>query len=1212
MKFTRLFTLSAALALSSQISFAQIASDNAGNYGSGFTNGANGGSGFGSWQINSSAGSGAAGTFIAGSNPGGITGMGAQSFGFYANPNNSGAFVTANRSFSSGGLTNGQTFSFKWGVNYDSGVEGNKGFSLFRGGTSGAELVNINNGGSQDITLNGANVNFGYGANAMTWSFTQLSPTVLRITANDRDGNGAFTTNLVVNGRVDSFRIYASQMQPGDAAQPYFNDFAVTAAVDADSDGMPDEWELAYFGNTTSQVANGDADNDGLQNLAEFNAGTIPNLADTDGDGLKDGFEAANSGYQVVLGSFTWDTARRHAIAKGGHLATITSAAEKNAIAAAVTSAEMTELWLGASRTGTTWGWVTGETWDESAYNNWMPGEPGNTDGQNYLRLKTFAEGWDNWFATPTADGMPVTIRGYLLEKNQATDPTKFNHPLITVASSFQGWNPQPFPANAPANVMTPGTGTNQFVRSLDFSFPTTVNFVGKYANGEVFSSSNNINWGTSGTAGVAQRGGGDIPFNVTSTGWWTFTFNTDTLSYGFARKTFDNYLAYAAAYNLPPAGSGGGESEDYEGDGLTNGQEFAANTNPNSADTDEDFVPDSAEATAGTSPLLADTDGDTLPDWWELTVGLNALSATGADGALGNPDGDLFSNRQEYDGQSNPLDVASVPANRSVTFSLNLNRQINAGTFLTNSHTVEVWGSFNDWGNFTNKFSLTNNGSGIYTATHTVAGAAGATNFYKYVTFPSSNNAVWEDGNNRPLVMGADGVAITNLPTAYLGEVRPVSFSVNMGVQVALGLFSHSTNHKVYVVGQDVEGGWNTGTELSRVGATDVYAGAAFVSGAEGATNVPFKFRVSNALGYEGDLDPNDTDGNSPRRFTLAARDVTQTVSEVFFNNVTNVPANRTVTFAVNMNAQTNTNKISFDLASSTVEVRFFGPSATYQLTNNGSGIFTGSFPLVGAEGTTNNYKYVALVGTNTFFERVDLSRTNSLLNRTFVLGPTNTPQTVHSAASPALFSNDDGVGPVITLKGANPLNLTNGAVFTDPGATAADDAEGTSVDITGSGTVNTSVAGSYTVTYSASDAAGNAATPVTRTVVVAASGSTFAGAYPGQALTNVAPNGRTYLVNYAFGGSSSNAPTWPVQDTSDTNYLTLVAYVRTNHTGSTLTVLGEKASSLNSWDTNNPIDATVPADQTGAPEGTQKRIYSVIKSGNRQFLRLRVTDQP
>jgi hypothetical protein len=64
----------------------------------------------------------------------------------------------------------------------------------------------------------------------------------------------------------------------------------VAAAADSDGDGLPDGWETAAFGNL-SQTAEGDADGDSVSNLDEFNAGTNPNKADTDGDGLSDSEE---------------------------------------------------------------------------------------------------------------------------------------------------------------------------------------------------------------------------------------------------------------------------------------------------------------------------------------------------------------------------------------------------------------------------------------------------------------------------------------------------------------------------------------------------------------------------------------------------------------------------------------------------------------------------------------------------------------------------------------------------------------------------------------------------------------------------------------------------------------------------------------------------------------------------------------------------------
>ena len=68
--------------------------------------------------------------------------------------------------------------------------------------------------------------------------------------------------------------------------------------ADTDADGLPDGYELAQGldplddgSNDPGQGASADNDNDGLTNLEEFLAGTNPTSADTDGDGLPDGFE---------------------------------------------------------------------------------------------------------------------------------------------------------------------------------------------------------------------------------------------------------------------------------------------------------------------------------------------------------------------------------------------------------------------------------------------------------------------------------------------------------------------------------------------------------------------------------------------------------------------------------------------------------------------------------------------------------------------------------------------------------------------------------------------------------------------------------------------------------------------------------------------------------------------------------------------------------
>jgi hypothetical protein len=204
-----------------------IATDNAGNYGSGWTDGSNEGTGFSPWVLSSGTDTGFAGNFIGDPSAAGITGMGSQAFGLFANPPGSGSFSTADRSLTTP-LAVGNIFSFQWSINFDSGSTGNKGFNLYTGVPGTGQIVNVNNGGSSSITFNDTDIGFDYGVNAMTWTFTQISPTSLSLSVNGRDGSGLFTTNISgLSGPVSSFRFYASDMQGGNEAQPYFNNLEV-------------------------------------------------------------------------------------------------------------------------------------------------------------------------------------------------------------------------------------------------------------------------------------------------------------------------------------------------------------------------------------------------------------------------------------------------------------------------------------------------------------------------------------------------------------------------------------------------------------------------------------------------------------------------------------------------------------------------------------------------------------------------------------------------------------------------------------------------------------------------------------------------------------------------------------------------------------------------------------------------------------------------
>jgi hypothetical protein len=114
-------------------------------------------------------------------------------------------------------------------------------------------------------------------------------------------------------------------------------------------------------------------------------------------------------------------------------------------------------------------------------------------------------------------------------------------------------------------------------------------------------------------------------------------------------------------------------------------------------------------------------------------------------------------------------------------------------------------------------------------------------------------------------------------------------------------------------------------------------------------------------------------------------------------------------------------------------------------------------------------------------------------LSGSTFALGDTlvtcNASDGAGNLATPVTFTItvEDTTAPTISLLGSDPVIIAQNSTYVDAGATAADLVDGNlTTSIVVVNPVNTAVAGTSTVTYNVSDAAGNAAAQVTRTVVV------------------------------------------------------------------------------------------------------------------------------
>ena len=106
-------------------------------------------------------------------------------------------------------------------------------------------------------------------------------------------------------------------------------------------------------------------------------------------------------------GPVWWLVAKQEAEAVGGHLATITSAAENDFVRPLVMDGAFNVSLLGGFKVDGSWRWVTGEPW---TFANWYPGEPNNATGNEmYLASWVTPGTWnDVW---PEYQG-----NGYVIE----------------------------------------------------------------------------------------------------------------------------------------------------------------------------------------------------------------------------------------------------------------------------------------------------------------------------------------------------------------------------------------------------------------------------------------------------------------------------------------------------------------------------------------------------------------------------------------------------------------------------------------------------------------------------------------------------------------------------------------------------------------------------------------------------------------------------
>ncbi|MCU0839691.1 MAG: hypothetical protein MUE49_13365 [Rhodospirillales bacterium] len=175
------------------------------------------------------------------------------------------------------------------------------------------------------------------------------------------------------------------------------------------------------------------------------------------------GTGANNHWYELVLDDTKgWTAARGAAIAKGGYLATITSAGEQGFIVSSFFAVDSGygSYWIGLSDAATegTFQWVTGEAFSCA---NWGGGQPdnntgvdfGGANGEDYAQFVWRSDGttphqgrWNDareqgYFGYSVGSGLShLNRKGYLVEYEVTPVPLPAALPLFATAMAGLAW----------------------------------------------------------------------------------------------------------------------------------------------------------------------------------------------------------------------------------------------------------------------------------------------------------------------------------------------------------------------------------------------------------------------------------------------------------------------------------------------------------------------------------------------------------------------------------------------------------------------------------------------------------------------------------------------------------------------------------------------------------------------------------------------------